>query len=227
MKKFVLIFILFIQLCGFSEEVKSQCVRNFEYGRIKYCLPSINGFTECYNNLLVMKKADETETNNSMALAVYIEDDIFSMINKLKVNEEDFYIEGDIIKISAPINSENLEINETELSSLASMVSNNYINRDWNELKNEIDKYSNNISFDVPVIIDKYSLSTNTYTFIMMSKVNNNQGYEFYKASAMNLLVIKKRFMFVNYIIDYIDNTSIKELKPKNDFFIRKFLSVN
>jgi len=106
------------------------------------------------------------------------------------------------------------------------MVENNYFKKHWSEIKNNVEKYFDNISFGQPVLIDSYSPHTDIRTFILLIKFQG-EDFEYVMISSSNMMLIKERLIYLNYYKLYDGEESVKNLKAKNDYMVLRLMDEN
>ena len=87
-------------------------------------------------------------------------------------------------------------------------------------------EFLKNISLDVPVSIEKYSLNDNVTTYLMLGK-KNEQNEDIYTLTSLNLIYLKNKMVIFNYTVKYNDFKTINKLKQKNDYFVTRLLNCN
>ena len=225
MKKLVgLIALLALFSCsnsGQNNNSTDNCDNKAKYGKIDICLPIIDGMKECYSLPNVKEYADRFGQEASILLAFYINDETYEQVSM--INELTF---DDYFRISGAKSLADAEAGQFHLNKMADMVESNYFKKHWSEIKNNVEKYFDNISFGQPVLIDSYSPHTDIRTFILLIKFQG-EDFEYVMISSSNMMLIKERLIYLNYYKLYDGEESVKNLKAKNDYMVLRLMDEN
>lgn len=218
MKNLILILFIFF-LFSFKNGVdNTNCIRTVSFGDINICLPIIDGLKECYLYPRVKYIVDEND--GSQILGYYINNSTFKQVDRL-----DKIIYDDYVSINAPIASKGIKIGQMELNQFKRMAEQNYIKKNWSDIKNRIEE-NFNATLGAPILIDSYSPNEKVRTFIIMTKILFGEN-EIVRLMSLNMIEIKNRLVNLVYYKDYEGLESIKKLKSKNDYMVLLLLEEN
>ena len=230
MKKFIYVItsLLLLSCSQQSTEPKAQtvkplvkCQTEVNYGDITLCNPEIVGMQECLSNERISQRQDILSLKGSTTLGYYISSENYKNIDnleKLKVS--------DIVKIYAPDAYSKTVIGTKELNSTFTVLKNNYIIAEWDSLKLVL--ANKNLDFEIsqPLLIDYYSLNDNAKSATLLMRASNETDERFI-VMTMNLLICKKRLIFLSYYLEYTGIESVTKAKAKNDYIALRFLEAN
>lgn len=198
-----------------------NCIKKVNFGKDSLCLPTIDGMTESYDNILIKNLADKFEFKDNKTLAFYLNNDTFSRIEKIKDEKlEDYF------KIFVYKGLVNEKVNIKLINNVAKKIEDGFIAMKWEKLENNIRNQLPNLSFDKPILIDSYSPHKNVRTQVTLSKIIIN-GTEHFMICASNLMLINERLIFSAYYLKYKEKNTFDLTKVKNDYLVLKILEEN
>ncbi len=218
--------LLAIYLMTFCFLIKAQntpnCSRKVNFGDVSICLPQIEGMNECYNQKIVKQKADENEIEQTELLGFYLNDFVYSKVDK--INEFEF---DDYFKIYSLDFAKGINFKTSDLDKMSDVITGNDKLIGWDKIITELNNNSNStISFDKPIYIDKYILNDKSRSAIFINGFKNNNK-QYFILGSINTIVIKNRVFFVSYYLNFKDSDSLNSFKKKNDEIILKIQKVN
>lgn len=230
MKSFIVVMSLLLLGCISStskdstEKSNNDCINKSYYGEIEICLPEITGMIESSKMSfpLIDSLISITSTQKVQTFAVYIEDNLYKEY-KSGILDKGLNNYFSITAIE-PMKNQKSDLNT--MKEFSTLASSGIINDEWNNIKGNVEKYLTNLEFGVPVLVDKYSINTNTLTLITINKIQNSSETRI-GLTAMNLILVKDRILFIHYNIPYGGNNSLEKLKGLNDYVVLRFLDVN
>ena len=217
MKKYIFLYTIAILITSCDKSKKNDTCKNKAIiEETEICLPeikSLNNIFDKKDNNIYIKYSDIISTFTTVGnglLAFYVEksDAGYSCLYYNKKVGNDLSIEE--YKIMSEKMGEYLK------------------KADYLEKINEtVEKeFLKNISLDVPVSIEKYSLNDNVTTYLMLGK-KNEQNEDIYTLTSLNLIYLKNKMVIFNYTVKYNDFKTINKLKQKNDYFVTRLLNCN
>lgn len=221
--------IIFFLSCSNSDYQKrtkattqqSECEEKISYGKTTICLPEIDGMTECYFVPKVKEMFDLFNYPGNSMLAVFLNNNTFTQVDKLDEIEFDDYFTIYVTNEFA-----DAKFDETILDELKKLMENNYLKKSWAEINQKMSKKIDFLNFDKPILLESYALHNYARTFILLMKYRfNNQEKIIW--GTVNCLLIKEKIIFLAYYLDYNGMESIKPLKTKNDYIVLKLLDEN
>lgn len=198
-----------------------NCDRIVNLGNSKLCIPSYNGMIECYLNPEVTKFADENEFPDNSTLALYVNNETAKYQNDLGG-----YYFDDYFKIYIYNQLKFTDANEEDFFRFTEKMSLGFEKWDLNELMKKLEIYRSKVTFDVPILLKEYSLSKNSRTLILMTRLFIDEK-EVIMLSSANAMLVKKRIVFSSYYLFYSGIESIDKHVSKNDYLVHKFLTIN
>jgi len=199
----------------------SNCTKTVTFGAVEFCLPKIDGMTECYLNPLLRRRADEFAYEGNTVFGIYLPDAIYNQSDKLLDIKLDDYI-----KIYSVDKLKNFKITTDKLDTLQIMMLESYDSKDWTEVENSIENMADNLSIAKPILIDSYKPHENIRTSVILMKAIRD-GFEAITMMTMNVVVIKNRLIYYCYYLDYTGPETLNKVKIKNDYYGLALISVN
>jgi hypothetical protein len=132
---------------------KEKCNNQVSTGDIEVCLPLVSGMVECYSNPIVKAIADSHELETNTIIGFYLKDSTYQAIQG-KIDVNGF---NDYCKLYTSRHLLEKEIGSAELDKLFYSIKSNYLQENWQTLKQKIESQNNSVSFDQPVLIETYS----------------------------------------------------------------------
>ena len=130
------------------------------------------------------------------------------------------------LKIYSPKRMKNQEINNSNLDEMVQLFKKNFLESNWDKISEKIEELGTNLTVDSPILMENYQPNETTRTFITFNKIAS-ETYEDFQISALNLMNIKNRLIWVVYYKSYTGPESIQDLKRKNDYLIGKIAMSN
>ncbi len=197
-----------------------SCEYSVKYNNIYLCLPSIVGFKECYNLPTINKRANEYNYDGNTILAYYIRE----KASKEAISNADIHLD-EYFQIFAVDQYFNQTFDDKKLKMMADGFEKQFDLTKWKSLKNKLENVYD-ISLGNPILIERYSISPNAYSFeIIMKTITRNE--EHIQVMVMNLITVHSKLYNLGYYLDYVDSENMKGLKAKNDFAVLSFLNIN
>lgn len=216
MKFFVLIFFILIFIN--AEAQTSDCVKTVQWGNIDVCLPEVSGMAECFDNPKVKAKVDESEFSGNTILGVYLPENLYNSLDTITELSLPEYF-----KIYVVNKMKDRVVNESDLNEIDESVQSLFTAENWEILKSKLSEKKHGLQIGKPVIIDKYRLNDRSLSYILITRVMDENGNEQTIAMAMDLMLVKERVVWLGYYIRYTGEETIKEIKDKNDNIVMKF----
>ncbi len=198
-----------------------NCVGEASFGDLSICLPKINGQTECFSHPKIKTRLSQFNDPDNTILGYYINDSIYKKIDEIEeVSYDDYY------QVYAPNLAKNFTMTRSEMKQIMSMMTNGFLDKTMEEVNKTPSFLRNNISIEQPILIEKYTLNTNSSTMVILMKIAN-ESEDKTTAVSMNAILIKDRIIFVTHYLDYHDENSLTTLKNNTSAFVEKFIEVN
>lgn len=195
---------------------QNKCIRNASFGSAKICVPTVEGYTECYDNEIVKEIADKTEAAENDVLAYYLNHETFGKIDEQGIaNNEDFF------KLYATKQVKDLKANTDILKEVKDMLTENFIQQQWGEIAEEIDA-TLSAKIGEPIIVENYSLDKNSFTLVMLVKYEIQDMEPYTMAMTINGYIHAEKLIWMAYYLNYENKTTIERLKKNSN----KILSV-
>jgi hypothetical protein len=222
MKTKFLIIIAISLLSNSSYTQNNKCARVTNFGETEICLPKIEGFQECYLEPAVNSLANRTEVSSNMVLGYYLDDNTYKKKDSLEQIEFDNYF-----KIYGTKQIKDVKADSEILKQIEIMLSQNFISKNWDEMKKEIDDNGLNIEIDKPTIINSYNLGDESFTYILLAKYSFEGTKPYVMALSMNGLLLKDKLVWMAYYLNYEGEETIPELEKKSNLLISQILNAN
>lgn len=199
----------------FTDEI---CENMSYFGTTPICLPSLDGMIECYSNPRVKAFAEIGRFGDNQILGFYLNDDTHRKVAELGTFDFDDYF-----KLYGAAELKDLEVDDSMLDEILSLMNQNYTKIDWEEVISEIEESLNTISWDTPILIETFVPDKEIRSSLFLMKMQTLFG-ERIMIMTMNAVVIKGKIIFYSYYMDYEDEKSIRRAKAKNNYFGLKLL---
>ncbi len=200
---------------------KINCEKSASFGDISFCLPTIDGMTECYSKPAVNAIANKENIGENTFLAYYLNNATFKQVDSLdKIAYDDYFI------IFGRSSVKGLKADQTILDQKANSLSSGYVKENWNDINDKLKINSNFMTVGRPILMESYSPNMNVRSFVMLLKRIIN-GNEQVLLMTVNIVQIKERLVCLNYYKNYNGEESIKSAKTKNDNIALQFVEVN
>lgn len=200
---------------------KTDCIRVEDFGDISVCLPKFKDLTECYYTPIVNERAKKYDLEGNVILGLYLNDNTYSKIDKL--NDDNF---DDYVKIYSPKSLMNVKIEEQDLDKLSEMMTRSFINKNWQEIQDEIESELDEFEIKKPVIVENNSINKSIRNLIVLNTVATGER-KVTMVCSLNMVLIKNRVIFLSYYKFYNGRNSIDYLRNKNIELVTKFLKYN
>lgn len=212
----IIFFGMLLYHISFSQD---PCLRHTFFGPADICLPRIDGYEECYLDKKVAALADGTEVQMNMILGFYLNTHTYNRKDSLGLFPFDNYF-----KVYATKELKNQVADHEVLKQVQKMVESNYISKNWETYKSDLDKIGLNIDFGVPVLIKSYSINKNSFTSVMLLKVQSPDSKPITIAMTMNGILVKQRLIWMAYYLHYENEKTIQLLEKNSNFVLENLV---
>lgn len=222
MKKITL-FLVICQVCSITIHAQmDSCARNTEFGSKSICLPLLKGYQECYMTSPVKEMADGTEVPQNTVLGFYLNQETYDRKDSLGNFAFDDYLKVYGTKAISSVDAGQVLLNE-----IRALLANNFISKNWDTMKKEIDQLDLQVEVGVPIIVKNYSLNDSSFTFVLLANYTAAGEAPDTRAMTINGLLLKDRLVWVAYYLNYVDENTITELEQKTNLLVNQFLLQN
>ena len=205
-----------------QKEDRIQACRNSKtFGDIEVCLPNVQGMVECYENEDIKSYVSNFDFEVNQIIGFYLTQNDYDNFNSSDKPKMDGYL-----KIYSPKKMKNQEINNSNLDEMVQIFKKNFLESNWDKISEKIEELGTNLRIDSPILMENYKPNETTRTFITFNKIAS-ETYEDFQISALNLMNIKNRLIWVVYYKSYTGPEAIQDLKRKNDYLIGKIAMSN
>jgi hypothetical protein len=205
-----------------SESVDPKiCKNEVTYGDTRFCMPEIEGITECYEHPKVRSRVDEIEDLDNTTLGYYLNDDTFSRVDEIEnINYENYY------KVYAPNAGKDYNMTLSEMKQVMSMLSTGFIDMTLEDTNKDIKRSGKEVELSQPILVEKFEHNDHSSTLMVLMRV---KGINIDKIMALSMssILSKKRLIFVAHYLDYRDETTIVRLRENTSSFIEGFQKAN
>ena len=204
-----------------DEDVVQACENPKTFGDIEVCLPDVQGMVECFENQNIKSFVSRFDFDVNEIIGFYLTQKDFDNFNSSDRPNMDGYL-----KIYSPKRMKNQEINNSNLDEMVQLFKKNFLESNWDKISEKIEELGTNLTVDSPILMENYQPNETTRTFITFNKIASETNEDF-QISALNLMNIKNRLIWVVYYKSYTGPESIQALKSKNDYLIGKIAMSN
>ena len=220
MRTLLAIFSLFFIIYSKAQNIP-DCSRKVNFGDISVCLPKIAGMNECYNLKIVKEKVDKLEPEQTELLGFYLNDFVYSKVDK--INDFEF---DDYFKIYSLDFAKGINFKTTDLDQMSDLITGNGKLIGWDKIIKELNNTNSSFSFKKPSYVDKYTLNDKSRSSIFIIGINNNDKKS-YLIGSINTMAIKNRVIFISYYLKFEDSSSLEKFKMKNNEIVLKIQKAN
>lgn len=217
---FLLLALLFTMQIALAQD--ADCTREVKFGTVDICLPQIASYEEAYTVSSVKKLADMMEVPSNKVLAYYIDDATFQKIDAFGTFPFENYF-----KIYATKELENVAMKRSDLDQIQKMLADNFMSKNWDEMKSEIEELEVDIQVETPIVIEQYRVNEDSFTMLMLATYKSEGTAPVTVAMTMNGLLIQDRMIWMAYYLDFDGQSTFKLLKQNSDKILTAILSAN
>lgn len=220
-----LVVILLLCFVNFSQaqSVKSNahCERMTSFGAADLCLPKVVGMKECYENEIVKEFADQTEYETNKVIGYYLMDSTYNAI----VDGKEFNM-GDYFKIYGTSKLADYKADAKDLDMMNDIVEKTLEPVNYAEIKKKIDSQLDSIEIGVPMLLEKYSKSNKSKTFVLLVKYSTEDS-SYMMVMSLNMLLLNGRIVNLAYYHEYANESDITAMKLASDIVVKRVLDEN
>ncbi|HEY3384956.1 MAG TPA: hypothetical protein VGK46_00510, partial [Saprospiraceae bacterium] len=142
---------------------KTECAKEVTFGDITFCLPEIEGMTECYALPKVKARADAFNYEGNAILGYYLSNETYQQVEKLDELSYDDYCQ-----VYVTNNLKGIKVGKAELTQMATTMEGDFIKENWSDVKKKIEHSFDDLSIGTPVLIESYSPNPKVKSFVML-----------------------------------------------------------
>lgn len=217
MKKSINLILALLFLTNWSFAQKNDCSRKTYFGEVEICLPKIEGYQECYYDSTVKWLADKTEMSSNMVLAFYLDDKTFQKKDSLGLFSLNNYF-----KIYGTKQIKDYQADTEILKQMQDILATNFISKNWDEIKKEVDKIGLDVEIGVPTVVESYNFNETSFTYLMLTKYEIDGAAPYMLAMSMNGVLINERLVWMAYYLNYDDEETMTDLRKKTNKILAK-----
>ena len=220
MKKITIIVLLICIIWSYAQE--NDCSRNTNFGTIELCLPSIEGYQECYLNDVIKPIADGTEVPANMVLGYYLNNETYSNLDILgETQYEDYF------KVYGTKQIKDYHADSSLIEEMQGLLDNNFVSKNWDEMEKEIDKVGLGVEIGVPTVVKSYNLNEDSFSFIMITKYQISQTESYTMAMTVNGAILNDRMIWMAYYLKYKGEETITTLEKNSNKILLALMESN
>ncbi len=218
MKRCIVVLMLLVTNGLFAQE--SHCSRTTSFGSVELCLPQVDGYQECYEKPSVKELADATEVPANTVLGFYLNNQTYERRDSLGlINFDDYF------KIYGTLQLQDYKAEAKVLSEMQSVLSSNFIIKDWDLVEKEFDQLGFEGTINEPTIIKKYNLNEDSFTYILLVKYELEGVEPFTLVMSINGYLYKERLIWMAYYLNFDGEPSIDKLEKKSNEILLKIMN--
>jgi len=204
-----------------SGEIQSDCLKEVSFGDMDFCLPGIEGMTECYSSPKVKERADAFNYEGNSILGYYLNNETYQQMESLDSISYDDYAQ-----VYVTNNLKGIKVGQAELEQMANTMGSDFIQENWSDMQRKLEHSYDDLSIGTPVLVENYSPHSKVKSFVMISKIKT-QKEEAVMLMTLNIVEMKERLIWLAYYKFYDGEESIKAAKTRNDYIIGRLMEVN
>jgi hypothetical protein len=201
--------------------INKNCDSIFQFGKYTLCVPKIYGMHNVIHNPQSKEYIQSKNYPGNMYVAYYVNDKIYKNLEILYDDQFD-----DFFQIYVTISNTDKIVNNIDLQSINKKAK-EYVNSlNWEYLKDKLENLNENNIFEKPIIVESYSLSSNSIqnvTLITVTKDNTQKNM----VAIGNMIIVKNRLFYAIYYYYLRNPKSIVEAKKRNDEIMLQVLKLN
>ena len=198
------------------------CSRTTTFGDQEICMPKIEGYQECYEHDDVKLLADATEVEMNEVLGYYLNDKAYAQVDNLFEIEFDDYF-----KIYATTAIKDEKADKVLLKQMQELLSENFIVKNWDELKLEVDNIGIDAEIGVPTVIKSYNLNEDSFSFIMLITYEFEGIDPYTMVVAVNGMLINERLVWMAYYFNFDGEESVDTAQENSNRILEIFIKAN
>lgn len=210
--------LILIAICLSSLNVYSQdadCIRKATFGSMDICLPSIDGYEECYLDPDVKSIADATEAPVNMVLGYYINNESYEAYDTIQLL-------NDFFKVYGTKQIQDLPATKKEIKEIGTAMKFNFLVKNWDEVTKQVEDAGLDVQVGIPTVVKSYNVNEESFTMLMIIKYEI-EGLEPYDMCiAMNGFLSNDRMVWMAYYLVYEGKHTLKKVETNSN----KILSV-
>jgi hypothetical protein len=222
MKRILYLILLIAFSAEWTDAQQMPCARTTNFGKAKICLPKIDGYQETYTHKAVKQLANATEASANEVLGFYLNNATDAKKDSLGLFSFDDYF-----KIYGTTQIENVKADVNMLKQMQELLSGNFVSKNWDQVKTEIEKKGLDIEIGVPVVVKSYNATDNSFSYVMITNYNVPGGDTKTIAMTMNCILMKERLVWMAYYLNYQDELTISIIQKNTDAIIRALEKAN
>lgn len=195
----------------------ADCSRTTNFGATEICLPSIEGYQECYLQPLIKQMADRTEVASNQVLGFYLNHETREHIDSL-VDEGI----NDYFKFYATKQLKDQKVDTNMLNEMRTTVSGNFIEKNWEELAKELDYLK--VTVNTPTIVKSYKANSHSFSCVIIANYQMETGENTPLVMSINGIVVKEKLIWMAYYFRYENEKTVDQVVEKTNLIITELL---
>jgi|GEM_PF-4034185 len=217
-----MVFLLAWTSCKNSQGARStalECQRTSNYGSLQLCLPTLQGYQECYEEAVVKHLADSLMASDNQTLGYYLPEAVHRKGNQFRDEDYDNYISVFTVK-----KLKEFDFNQVFFDAFVKELELFSIGDNWEETKARNPEILDNMHFDKPIQLNSYRFDQNSYVQVYLFK-DQNRPHPLIIYS--NWLRLRDRLIVVTYNKYYLSEESLAKGQSQSGRIVKTFLTAN
>jgi len=219
-KTLILLSIIITPLFSYGQD--DSCARRTTFGSATICLPTLEGYEECFNYSGIQELLDKTSVPINEEIGFYLNTSTYSERHRIMEFQFDDYI-----KIYGTKSIKDLHTNTEILREAQKEMVNYFSVKKWEDIHKEIDKIGLDLEIGAPTVVKQYEPNDQSFTYIMFANYSLDSKAPFVMGIAMSGVIIDSRLIWISYYLNYENEDTFVELEAKSNEIVNKTLSAN
>ncbi len=114
-----------------------------------------------------------------------------------------------------------------DLNEMNTMLSGNFISKNWDKMEKEIDKIGIEVEVGVPTLIKSYTLHENSFTYVLLARYELKGIPPYTMAMTINGTLIDQRLVWMAYYLKYTGAATIPILEENSNKILEQLIGKN
>jgi predicted glutamine amidotransferase len=133
---------------------------------------------------------------------------------------------GDYFKIYGTTKLADYKADAKDLDMMNDIVEKTLEPVNYAEIKKKIDSQLDSIEIGVPMLLEKYSKSNKSKTFVLLVKYSTENS-SYMMVMSLNMLLLNGRIVNLAYYHEYANESDITAMKLSSDIVVKRVLDEN
>jgi hypothetical protein len=138
-----------------------------------------------------------------------------------------YYRIEDYFKVYGTKQIQDYKADAAFLDEMKTMLSGNFISKNWDEVKNEIDNLGLEVEIGVPLYLRSFNEKPNSFSLLMLTKYAIENGETYTLAMSISGILIKERVIWMAYYLGYENKETLSIVEEKSTHIVDMIIAGN